>query len=281
IRGASVLLVEDNVFSQQVGQELLEDAGATVCVANNGREALDLLEKEHFDCVLMDIQMPVMDGYETTRQIRANPRLAGMLVIAMTANAGREDQQRCIDAGMDEFVTKPIAPKQLFDMLARWMSQRALHQAAQAAQVAAPAAAAQNAILAALEAAAQPAPAAALPPHAELVDVAALAQTFNGNRQKMHKFAALFLRTARDSMAELDAALAAGDLRQLSELGHRIKSSARAVGAMPFGELCLALEHIQRDGDLARAGALVAALHAMLERLDQHMLSDLAAHAAG
>jgi CheY-like chemotaxis protein len=125
IRGASILLVEDNIFSQQVGQELLEDAGATVCVANNGKEAIDLLLKERFDCVLMDVQMPVMDGYEATRLIRAHPKLSATLIIAMTANAGRDDQQRCLDAGMDEFVTKPIAPKLLFNMLSKWMSQRA------------------------------------------------------------------------------------------------------------------------------------------------------------
>ncbi|MYM66900.1 response regulator, partial [Pseudoduganella sp. FT55W] len=124
IRGASILLVEDNIFSQQVGQELLEDAGATVCVANNGKEAIDLLLKERFDCVLMDVQMPVMDGYEATRLIRAHPKLSATLIIAMTANAGRDDQQRCLDAGMDEFVTKPIAPKLLFNMLSKWMSQR-------------------------------------------------------------------------------------------------------------------------------------------------------------
>ena len=283
IRGASILLVEDNVFSQQVGQELLEDAGAMVCVANNGKEAIDLLLKEHFDCVLMDVQMPVLDGYETTRQIRADPRLAGTLVIAMTANAGRDDQERCIAAGMDEFVTKPIAPQQLFNILAQWMSQRAGRQLlpAQPQQLASPVA--QDDILAALEAAAQTMqPAApALPelPRAELFDVAALAQTFNNSLDKMRKFAGLFLITARDGMAEVDAALADGDLVHLSELGHRIKSSARAVGAMRFGELCLALEYIQRDGDLARARALAAEMHAMLTVLDEHMVQELSAFA--
>jgi PAS domain S-box-containing protein len=278
VRGASILLVEDNVFSQQVGQELLEDAGAMVCVANNGREALDLLQKEHFDCVLMDIQMPVMDGYETTRQIRANPKLAATLVIAMTANAGREDQERCIEAGMDEFVTKPIAPKQLFTMLSQWLSQRG---ARRAAPPAAPPAG-QDDILAALEAAAQPAPAPTpVLPQAELFDVVALAQTFNNNLEKMRKFAGLFLITARDGMLEVDGAVADGDLAHLSELGHRIKSSARAVGAMQFGELCLALEYIQRDGDIARARALAAQMHAMLTVLDEHMVQELSAFVPG
>ncbi|TFW19883.1 response regulator, partial [Massilia arenosa] len=124
IRGAKILLVEDNIFSQQVGQELLEDAQATVVVANNGKEAIDLMHKERFDCVLMDVQMPVMDGFETTRMIRSDPRLKDALVIAMTANAGREDQARCLAAGMDEFVTKPVAPKVLFEVIAMALAQR-------------------------------------------------------------------------------------------------------------------------------------------------------------
>jgi PAS domain S-box-containing protein len=280
IRGASILLVEDNIFSQQVGQELLEDAGAMVCVANNGKEAIDLLLKEYFDCVLMDIQMPVMDGYETTRRIRADPKLAGTLVIAMTANAGRDDQERCMAAGMDEFVTKPIAPKQLFNLLATWMSQRAARQVFPPAPQQLVQPVAQQDILAAMEQAAAPAPPPGQPA-AELFDVAALAQTFSGSLEKMRKFSALFLVSAREGLAEIDAALAAADLAQLSELGHRIKSSARAIGAMRFGELCLALEHIQRDGDLSRARALAAEMHAMLALLEERMEQELSAFAHG
>ena len=294
IRGASILLVEDNIFSQQVGQELLEDAGATVCVANNGKEALDLLLKTRFDCVLMDVQMPVMDGFETTRLIRAHPHLAGTLVIAMTANAGRDDQQRCIAAGMDEFITKPIAPKLLFTVLSKWMSQRA---GAGLADRVLPTG--QPATLAPLDVGAVPAPlsAAAAPPspsplltpapadgidtEAEMFDVGALARTFSNKPDKMRKYTLMFLDSARAGMSEIDAALAQGDLAQLSELGHRIKSSARAVGAMRFGELCLALEQGRADADLARARQLVVQMHAMLPQLQQLMSQELSAYAPG
>ncbi|NGZ87368.1 CHASE domain-containing protein [Duganella aceris] len=301
IRGASILLVEDNIFSQQVGQELLEDAGAMVCVANNGKEAIDLLLKEHFDCVLMDVQMPVMDGYETTRLIRAHPKLSATLIIAMTANAGRGDQERCLSAGMDEFVTKPIAPKLLLNMLAKWMTQRA--RAARAERKAVPpppsyftmadggttAAAIE---LFATRAVALPLPAsppappavaapASAPAPAELFDVAALAQTFGGKPDKMRKYALLFLESARDGLKEVDAALAQEDLAQLSELGHRIKSSARAVGAMQFGNLCLALEHGRDDPDMSNAGQLVRQMHAMLDVLDSHIEQELLAYDPG
>ena len=315
IRGASILLVEDNIFSQQVGQELLEDAGATVCVANNGKEAIDLLLKERFDCVLMDVQMPVMDGYETTRLIRAHPKLSATLIIAMTANAGRDDQERCLDAGMDEFVTKPIAPKLLFEMLAKWMSQRARAASGVARKLAPPppsyfTMADGSAVPTALNvhamrvaAASAPAPVVPLPGAAfavvpmavpaatpammpepalaELFDLAALAQTFGGNPEKMRRYALLFLESARDGMVEIEAALAQDDLLRLSELGHRIKSSARAVGAMRFGNLCLALEQARKDPDIGNARQLTQQMHAMLEVLDQHIAQELLAYDPG
>ncbi|MET0319361.1 MAG: response regulator, partial [Duganella sp.] len=341
IKGSSILLVEDNIFSQQVGQELLEDCGATVCVANNGKEAIDLLLKERFDCVLMDVQMPVMDGYETTRLIRAHPKLSGTLVIAMTANAGRDDQQRCMAAGMDEFVTKPVAPRLLFAMLSKWLSQRTGMPAAAPRPVAPPppsfftmadgsATAAGAAALqagaalpppvptsspvspvspvspaspaasmapasaavpdampsAAMCSPAMPSPAmpsAAMPSADEgpLFDVAALAQTFSGKPDKMRKYALLFLDSARGGMGEIDAALAAADQVQLSELGHRLKSSARAVGAMRFGNLCHALEKSRGDADIDHARALVARMHAMLLLLAPHIEQELLAYDPG
>ncbi|NYE59705.1 signal transduction histidine kinase/CheY-like chemotaxis protein/HPt (histidine-containing phosphotransfer) domain-containing protein [Duganella sp. 1224] len=295
IRGGAILLVEDNIFSQQVGRELLEDAGATVCVANNGKEAIDLLLKERFDCVLMDVQMPVMDGYEATRLIRAHPKLAATLIIAMTANAGRDDQQRCLEAGMDEFVTKPIAPKQLFNMLSKWMSQRTREASGVARRVAPPPpsyfsmpeaappspvfAPRQSAAAGPLPSAGPMSPSAATP--AELFDVEALAQTFGGKADKMRKYALLFLTSARDGLREMDEALAMEDLAHLAELGHRTKSSARAVGAMQFGNLCHALEQVRQDSDTANARRLVQDMHAMLAVLDQHIEQELLAYAPG
>jgi PAS domain S-box-containing protein len=275
IRGASILLVEDNVFSQQVGQELLEDAGATVVVANNGKEALDLLLKGHFDCVLMDVQMPVMDGYEATRQIRAHPRLSGTPVIAMTANAGREDEARCLAAGMDEFITKPIAPGVLFAVLSKWMSQRAAHARTpqvRSTRVTAPAAAPP----------ASPAP--ALPPAAAaaaLFDVTALGQTFGNKPEKMRKYALMFLDSAREGMDEVDEALAQGDVVRLAELGHRIKSSARAVGAYSFAELCMALERLRKGGQIDEARAIVVHMRPLLDQLAAHLGEELEAHLPG
>jgi two-component system, sensor histidine kinase and response regulator len=281
IHGASILLVEDNIFSQQVGQELLEDAGATVVVANNGKEAIDLLLKEHFDCVLMDVQMPVMDGYEATRLIRGHPKLAGTLIIAMTANAGREDQARCLAAGMDEFVTKPIAPNLLFSVLSKWMSQRAAEgrqaevrsTTAHGLQPAAP--------VLSLVRAPEPQPEPVAAGDAELFDLRALAQTFGNKPEKMRKYANMFIDSAQDGLREVQAALDAGDLVRLSELGHRIKSSARAVGAMSFADLCLALEKLTPADGVERAAAIVGQMQPLLDRLREHIAQEMNANIPG
>lgn len=272
IDGAAILLVEDNIFSQQVGRELLEDAGATVCVANNGKEAIDLLLKERFDCVLMDVQMPLMDGFETTRLIRAHAKLKDVLVIAMTANAGSSDKARCLEAGMDEFVTKPIAPNQLFAVLAKWLERRGTGAAR----------------LRAFNAPLAPAPAAtpgdteggsAGP--AEIFDLAALAETFGNKPEKMRKFALMFLLAAREAIGEMQQAMTRGDLGRIAELGHRTKSSAKAVGAMRFAALCDRLETLGEGGEPGQVRQILAQLPPLLERLAEQIALELTARDPG
>ncbi len=122
LTGARILLAEDVPINQMLATELLEMQGAVITVANNGLEALKLLLLQPFDCVLMDMQMPVMDGLEATRQIRAHPKLANTCIIAMTANARNEDWLRCKEAGMDAFITKPIDPNKMYTTIAQWLS---------------------------------------------------------------------------------------------------------------------------------------------------------------
>jgi len=124
IKGARVLVVEDNAVNQLVAKGLLERAGVVVSVANNGQEALDRLHKEKFDCVLMDVQMPVMDGLEATRHIRADPTLMEIPIVAMTANVGNEEHARCREAGMDGFITKPVRVQLLYSELAHCIAER-------------------------------------------------------------------------------------------------------------------------------------------------------------
>jgi len=121
LAGAHVLLVEDNPFNQELARDLLGRAQIVVRVANNGREAIDMLARERFDAVLMDCQMPVMDGYAATRELRGNPKWRDLPVIAMTANAMVGDREKVLAAGMNDHIAKPINVVEMFATLARWV----------------------------------------------------------------------------------------------------------------------------------------------------------------
>jgi CheY-like chemotaxis protein len=115
----NILLAEDNLINQKVGCRLLEKQGHRVVVANNGKEALQILEKQSFDLVLMDVQMPEMDGLKTTGFIRKKEKKLGghIPIIAMTAHAVKGDRERCLKAGMDDYVSKPLQPEKMLETI--------------------------------------------------------------------------------------------------------------------------------------------------------------------
>lgn len=121
IKGAKILLVEDNQINQQVAKEMLHYMGLQVDIASNGLQALEALEEAEYDVVLMDVQMPVMDGYEATRKIRSNQRLVNLPVIAMTAHATIEDREKSLQTGMNDQVNKPINPDELLAVIAKYI----------------------------------------------------------------------------------------------------------------------------------------------------------------
>jgi two-component system, sensor histidine kinase and response regulator len=247
LKGARILLAEDNLFNQQVACEMLEDAGVIVRTANHGAEALDLLQQETFDCVLMDVQMPEMDGFTATHRIRSDDALKHLCVIAMTANATNEDRRRCFAAGMDDFITKPVLPERLYAVLARHLSG---------------------------EAGAGRLPALAATPagdDAAVIDLAVLGRMVNNDPEKIRRFAERFVETARQTLAEIDTALEQLDMAKLGEIGHRTKSSARAVGALSFGDLCQTLESFKRREDAAQARQIAAQMSDLLARISQRV----------
>jgi CheY-like chemotaxis protein len=124
IRGARVLLVEDNDLNQEVALELLRDAGFVVDLAEDGQIALNKLAAGNYDIVLMDMLMPVMDGVTATRTLRLNPRWQGLPVVAMTANAMQVDRERCLAAGMNDHIAKPIEPDDLWKTMLKWIKRR-------------------------------------------------------------------------------------------------------------------------------------------------------------
>jgi signal transduction histidine kinase/CheY-like chemotaxis protein/HPt (histidine-containing phosphotransfer) domain-containing protein len=251
LKVARILLVEDNTFNQQIAQEMLEEVGATVFIASNGVEALELLQDADFDCVLMDLQMPLMDGLEATRRIRGDPQLAHLPVLAMTATATTEARMRCLDAGMNDFISKPIQPALMRQTIANWLP--------------------QGALLAGLRESHPPTSAEPqLGGDSAVIDLSVLATLLRGDPQKVRKFAIKFLQNSQEGLRDMWAALARGDVQAVRELGHRVKSAARSVGAFGMADLCQELEHLapgEATSEITRAQSMVTQLGDLLEQV--------------
>lgn len=124
LAGLNILLVEDNPINQQVARGILERKDIKVTIANNGKEAVDLLESspsDRFDLILMDMEMPLMDGYEATRVLRSKNQFSNIPIVALTAYAMPEDRARCLSAGMNDHVPKPVKPDLLYETIAKWI----------------------------------------------------------------------------------------------------------------------------------------------------------------
>jgi CheY-like chemotaxis protein/HPt (histidine-containing phosphotransfer) domain-containing protein len=239
LAGARILLVEDNAVNQEVGVGLLQRAGAHVSVAGNGREALARLADEPFDAVLMDVQMPVMDGLEACRAIRLEPRFAALPIIAMTAGALPEERMLTAQAGMNDHLTKPIDSATLEATLARWLARPAAQPLATQPLAALP-----------------PAKAAPAPAASEMtLNVAAGLQLLDGSVGLYRRVLETFLADIDASRQRLRAALAAGDPQALRRLAHSTKGAAATVGAQALRAAAQALEQACNAGAEADATA--------------------------
>lgn len=267
IRGASVLLVEDNELNQMVAVELLREAGFTVDVAENGQIALDRIERKAYDVVLMDMQMPVMDGETATRELRSHPRHANLPIVAMTANAMEADRQRCFAAGMNDHVAKPIEPAALWAALGRWIHPRP--GLGIPALDAAPQAGAAADVVAGASAGAVPMP--SFPAVAGLDTVLGVQRALG----KPGLYTELLRRFAlgQSSVLEDIAQASATGNRVLAErLAHTLRSVAANIGAHEVSAHAEALEQAIRSKARAQTiagleSALAAALQPVLAGL--------------
>jgi len=260
--GARVLLAEDNVLNQQVAREMLAAQGARVTVVGNGRAAIDALRRDSFDCVLMDVQMPGMDGIEATREIRANPAWMDLPVIAMTANASPADQLACCDAGMNDFVSKPFEPDAMLACVRSWVRPLVPPATNMSPETTTPTITTAKSPV---HAAAGEVIATDVPVGSgdDIVDLSVLARICDGDQAMVRKYAATFTNSIESDLAAIDTAHATGDMVQLARMGHRGKSAALTMGATAYAGLCESLERAAGQRDAARVSALVTEMHAV------------------
>jgi two-component system sensor histidine kinase/response regulator len=246
LRGGRILLVEDNEINQEVALGLLEDAPVRVDVANNGAIALEKVRSGDYDLVFMDMQMPVMDGLTATREIRKIKGLEDLPILAMTANAMAGDRERCIEAGMNDHVAKPIDPDDLFDKLLHWLKPKSTGAPPMLSEEQLPLA--ETGPPSASRVSQAPAPdanGAAAPPSATLsaagvddildlpgIDVESALKRVGGRRAL---YLTLLKRLAEEQSGIIESIRAwmdAGDIETAARAAHSLKGSAGMLGAV-------------------------------------------------
>jgi PAS domain S-box len=258
LRGARVLLVEDNAFNQQVAAELLHALGVSVDLADTGAMAIEKLSSGTYDAVLMDMQMPVMDGLTATREAR-RLGFANLPIIAMTANALPQDRERCLAAGMNDHLAKPVDPRQLASTLALWVKQQAPTHAERPA-----------------EAVDAPAPRRPQLPEIDpdVFDVVRLADIYQWD---MDKLPAVWDRFLENAARQVTALTGTEDGAVLRQVAHALKGTANTAGALRLGRLAGDIEQASMSGEsetLAMLLDLVAATHTELRTSVSRLLAN-------
>ncbi|MFI4880314.1 MAG: response regulator [Steroidobacterales bacterium] len=257
--GGRVLVVEDQPLNREVAIGMLASLGLAADTANDGREALQMLADTHYDAVLMDCEMPVMDGLAATRELRRTagqgPRLP---VIALTADATSEARAACVNAGMDDYLTKPFTRAALHATLARWV-------AAASAAAAVTATAAE--------------PGAADPAAELLLDRATLAALralpSRGARNMLTHIATGYLADSQDMLAQIERAVQAREASALARAAHAWRSCNGHVGALGLMRLCRELEQCGRAGDLTAAPELLGQVHRLYPRVREELDNEI------
>jgi CheY-like chemotaxis protein len=241
-----VLLAEDNIVNQRVAVGVLEKHGHSVAVAADGVEALAAMDRETFDVVLMDVQMPTMGGFEATAEIRRREQATGahVRIVAMTAHAMAGDRERCLAAGMDDYVSKPVDPLVLF---------------------------------AAVEGRAASTTSPAGPP----VDRLAAAKRLGGDANLLSQVIGLFLEDCPARLAALRSAVSRGDAKAIQFVAHALKGSAGTLSANALCEAAAGLEEIAAEGRMGEAAAAACVLELETEKVIAYLRDRSTTHDVG
>ena len=246
----TVLLAEDNPINQHVAMRMLEKLGCTVEVADNGVQALERMFAAPYDIVFMDCMMPEMDGYEATAAIRRLPDgRARTPIVAVTANALPGDREKCLDAGMDDYLPKPVKPEQLAESLRRWVPSGVAAATAEAAPHS------------------EPCPAAAFDDVLDLSMIEVLRDLQDDDDPEfVAELIGVFIAELPDHLAALHQALETAAPDDVRAGAHKIRGAAANLGAAPLSELCAELEQRGRDGELAGADEMLNRIDTLAER---------------
>lgn len=261
LHGTRLLVVDDNAMNRELLQEILEGAGIVVDFAFDGQQALQQVSKTAYDGVLMDCQMPVMDGYTATRALRSNPSLAQLPVIAMTASSSGDDRLRCLEAGMNDHIGKPLDVRYLFQTLARWVKPKANAVAVCLAQ--APTSTTTDPVVSnALE--------------IEGLDIAAAAIRLGQDYTLLRKLIQRFAQTQEHTVQHIEEAWIQGDWAAAADAAHTTRGLAASIGASLLPSLCHEVEVVAKRQDKQRMplvvqnmdGAMQTLIHAIHAHFD-------------
>jgi signal transduction histidine kinase/DNA-binding response OmpR family regulator/HPt (histidine-containing phosphotransfer) domain-containing protein len=277
LRGAYLLLVEDNAVNQELAVEILQDAGIRVDVADNGAQAVEMVSLADYDGVLMDCQMPVMDGYEATRELRTNPRFATLPILAMTANATSGAKELCLAAGMNDHIGKPIDVDQLFATMTRWIKPKAgFLDVAAVSDVTKVGSEVSNEVRTSID--------DTNLPFIPCLDLKQAMQRMGGNIKLVRKLILRFTETQAEAMSRITAAMDAGDIPTAIREVHTTKGLAGNIGAVQLQALSAELETVlnshQMDALPAALGAWQQVLVSVIAQITEVIGKEIPAKTA-